>query len=95
MSKLITNVAIAGVLIGGSALPVLADEDQKVELTEVSAKAKAEIEKQVGKEGTIEKIEKEQRTDKVVYEVEYRDKKGTEYEIVVSDQGKLLAKWRD
>jgi uncharacterized membrane protein YkoI len=95
MNKLIKNVAVATVLIGGTAVPVLADNEQKVELNEVSAPAKAEIEKQVGKDGTIESIEKEQRNDKVIYEVEFRDKKGAEYEIVVSDQGKLLAKWRD
>lgn len=92
MRKLMKNVAIATTLIGGSAVPALADDDTDVKIDDVGQKAKATIEKQVGKDGMIDDIEREQHKTKVVYEVEYNDAKGAKYEIVVAEDGKLLDK---
>ncbi|HVK88698.1 MAG TPA: PepSY domain-containing protein [Kofleriaceae bacterium] len=92
MRKLMKNVLIATTLIAGSAVPVLADDDVDVKLDDVGQQAKTTIEKQVGKDGKIEDIEREQRKSKTVYEVEYRDAKGAKYEIVVAEDGKLLDK---
>ena len=92
MRNLMKNVVIATTLIGGSVLPALADMEDEVKIEDVGEKAKAAIEKQVGKDGKIEDIEREQRKSKTVYEVEYRDAKGAKYEIVVAEDGKLLDK---
>jgi uncharacterized membrane protein YkoI len=101
MRKLLKNVSLAMVLIGAAAIPALANDDhhdkdkENLKLDEVQGQAKAQIEKQVGKDGAIEDIEREHRDGKIVYEVEFRDKGGQQYEIVVSDTGKLLSKRRD
>jgi len=97
MRKLLKKVSLAMVLIGAAAIPALAndDNDKNLKLDEVQGQAKAEIQKQVGKDGAIEDIDREHRNGKVVYEVEFRDKGGQQYEIIVSDAGKLLSKRRD
>lgn len=102
MRKLLKNVSLAMVLIGAAAIPALANDDnnnkkddEDIKLDDVQGQAKAEIQKQVGKDGAIEDIEREHRNGKVVYEVEFRDKGGQQYEIIVSDAGKLLSKRRD
>lgn len=99
MRHLLKNISLATALLGAAALPALADDDYKdkddLKLDDVNPQAKAEIQKQVGQDGTIEDIDLEHRNGKVVYEVEFRDKDGQKYEIIVSDAGKLLSKRRD
>jgi uncharacterized membrane protein YkoI len=92
MTRIACIVGVTMALISASAVSALADED--VMLDQVPAKAKATIGKQVAN-GRIDDIDRELRNGEVVYEVEYRDDSGAEYEIVVAADGRILHRQRE
>lgn len=74
------------------ALPAWAGE--AIPLDQVPEQARQTIQQHVG-EGTIEEVERDTENGKVVYEVEYEDAAGEDYELKVSEDGQLLAKRPD
>ncbi|HLV60962.1 MAG TPA: PepSY domain-containing protein [Fredinandcohnia sp.] len=74
------------------ASPAWAGED--VPLEQVPEAARRTIQEHVG-DGTIEDVERDREKGRVVYEVEYRDPTGTEFELKVGEDGELIAKRYD
>lgn len=71
-----------------------AQADEKVALDQVPAKVKVTIQKHV-QDGKLEEIERDKENGVTTYEVEYRAKDGTKYELRIAEDGKLLAKKKD
>lgn len=67
---------------------------EEISIDQVPEKARQTIQQHVG-EGTIEEVERDHEKGKVVYEVEYRDATGEDFELKVSEEGTLLAKRPD
>ena len=89
MMKRATSAALTFACLVGSGSPGHAD--QKVSLGEISAKARETIGRQVG-DGQIDEIEREQKRNQIVYEVEFTTASGLKYEIDVAEDGTLLGK---
>lgn len=83
--------AVALALVGASAPRVVADRHEDVSLDQIPEKARTMIEKQVG-DGQIQDIDREKRDNMVVFEVEYKDVSGREFEMMVAEDGRLLDK---
>lgn len=80
---------LAAVLLSTSAWA-----DDEIPLDQVPDAARKTIQDHVA-DGTIEEIDKDVEAGRTVYEVEYRDASGREYELKVAEDGSLLAKRRD
>ncbi len=74
------------------AMPAWAGEE--IPLEQVPEQARQTIQQHVA-DGTIEEVERDREDGKIVYEVEYRDAAGDDYELKVSEDGQLLAKRPD
>lgn len=71
-----------------------AQADEKVALDQVPAVVKVTIQKHV-QDGKLEEIERDKENGVTTYEVEYRAKGGTRYELRIAEDGKLLKKKQD
>jgi outer membrane biosynthesis protein TonB len=74
--------------------PRMVEKDTEVQLESIPEKARATIENQVGN-GMLKEAERERHGDKIVYEVEFTDENGNDFEILVDEEGKLLEKRAD
>ncbi|MBX3206910.1 MAG: PepSY-like domain-containing protein [Labilithrix sp.] len=92
MKKSILTVILALAASTAFALPAAAGE--KLTLEQVPAKVKETIQKHV-KDGKITEIEREKEGTATVYEVEYKSAKGTEHELKIGEDGKLLPAKKD
>jgi len=75
-------------LIAFLSTPAWADDE--IPLDQVPEAARQTIMKHVA-DGTIEEIDRDVEGGKTVYEVEYRDASGKEFELKVAEDGRLLA----
>lgn len=67
---------------------------EEIPLEQVPDQARQTIQQHVA-DGTIEEVERDHEKGKIVYEVEYRDASGADFELKVSEDGQLLAKRPD
>lgn len=74
-------------LIAFLSTPAWADDE--IPLDQVPEAARQTIMKHVA-DGTIEEIDRDVEGGKTVYEVEYRDANGAEFEMKVTEDGRLL-----
>lgn len=79
------GIGLAMPSIAAAAYPRDRDEMKLEELPEA---ARAAVQQEVG-DGTIREIERDKRFGKIVYEVEFVDKDGMEWEFDVSPEGKI------
>jgi uncharacterized membrane protein YkoI len=82
------------VFAAGLAFSSPARADEKVPLDQVPANVKATIQQHV-QDGKLEEIERDKENGVTTYEVEYRTKEGTKYELRIAENGKLLTKKKD
>lgn len=77
------------------ALGAPAQAGEKMKLEHTPAKVQETIKKHV-QNGTIKEIEREQEKGKAaVFEVEYKTADGKEFELKISEDGKLISKEED
>ncbi len=80
-------------VLAAAILPTVAFAGDKVPIDQVPAPVRATIEKET-KGGSITEIERETKSGKKVYEVEYvRDNK--KYEVEIAEDGKVLKHKKD
>lgn len=84
-------LGLAIVLVGVSAADAKADD---VSLSDVPEEARRTIEQNVG-DGHIEHIERDRRRGETVYEVDFEDRDGRDYELVVAKDGRVITKRRE
>lgn len=75
------------ILVALLSAPAWANDE--IPLEQVPEAARKTIEKHVA-DGTIEEIDRDVEGGKTVYEVEYRDANGAEFEMKVAEDGRLL-----
>ncbi len=92
MKKSIVTLILALAASTAFALPAFAGE--KLTLEQVPAKVKETIQSHV-KDGKIPEIEREKEGNATVYEVEYKSAKGTEHELKIGEDGKVLKMEKD
>jgi len=68
--------------------------DDELSLEQVPDAARKTIQEQVAS-GTIEEIDRDVEGGQTVYEVEYRDASGKEFELKVAEDGRLLGNRHD
>jgi uncharacterized membrane protein YkoI len=84
MKRLILAAALAAF-----SLPVFAAD--KVQMTDIPKAAQETIRREVGKSKAIE-LKKTTKDNKVVYDVEWEEMDGTNYEMRVRQDGKIIKK---
>lgn len=90
MSKF-SLIALACALVVAFAARASADD---VSIDDVPPEVKTAIEQHVG-DGKVEDIERERRRGRTVYEIEFEDSKGRDFELVLAEDGSVISKRRD
>ena len=89
--------AALGVALLSTARPAVAEEEEDEEEVAIADLPEAVVDaiQERFPEGTMEEAERETEDGQVVYEVEVEDADGTEYEVEVTEDGKILEVERD